>query len=130
MWNDPATIRNLYKLNTVFASLWFSILKHSGKRKAALREHQVTHIQKIGNTISEIAFIMLIQLSCVSPFPNSGSFNESILSQKTSISLRSGNMSTACVEEDAKCEVANPSFAVEMESEVVNEVAFAEGLLD
>lgn len=130
MWNDPATIRNLYKSNTVFASLSFSILKHSGKRKAALREHQVTHIQQIGNTIAEIAFIMLIQLSCVSPFPNSGSFNESITFQKTSVSLRSGKKSTVCVEEDAKCEVAEPSFAVGMEFDVVNEVALAKGLLD
>lgn len=89
----------------------------------------MTHSQKTGNTISEIAFIMLIQLSCVSPFPNSGSFNEGILFQKTSIPLRSENKSTVCVEEDAKCEVADPSFAVEMEFEVVNEVALAEGLL-
>lgn len=71
---------------------------------------------------------MLIQLGSVSPFPNNGSLNESILFQKTSTSLRSGNKSTDRVEEDAKCEVTNPSFTVEMEFDVVNEVALVEGL--
>lgn len=125
MWNDPVTMRNLYELNTVFASLWFGILKHSSKRKAALREHQVTRTQKTGNTISEIAFIMLMQLSSVSPFPNSRSFNKRIIFQKTS--TRSGNTSRICLEEDTIFEIANPAFAVEMEFDVVNEAALAEG---
>lgn len=73
---------------------------------------------------------MLIQLSCVSPFPNSGSFNGSLSFQQTSVSLRSGNKSTVCVEDDAKCGVANASFAEEIEFDVVNEVALAEELLD
>lgn len=97
---------------------------------AALREHQMTQIQKICITISKIAFIVLIQLSCVSPFPNSRSFNESIFFQKTSISLGSGNKSTVCVEEDTKCEVANLPFSAELKCDVVNELALAEGLLN
>lgn len=73
---------------------------------------------------------MLIQLRSVSPFLNNGSLNESIPFQKTSASLRSGNKSTLFVEEDAKCEVTNPSFTVEMEFDFGNEVALVEGLLD
>lgn len=90
----------------------------------------MTHIQKTENTISEIAFIMLMQLSSVSPFPNNRPFNKRIIFQKTSTSLGSGNTSRVCVEEDTKFETANPAFAVEMEFDVVNEVVLAEGLLD